>query len=207
MNATHITPSVLLGTVAAVGVLHTLVPDHWAPIVAIARRRRWSYTRIAAGAALAGTGHVLSTLALGLLAWGIGIAVAARYGTLVNQISAVALIVFGGWIAWGGWKEARHKHEHAHPSNGNERTALLLILGSSPMVEGLPAFFAATPYGFSVIAIMSVVFALATIGTYVAVSVAAAAGFQNVAGNHIERYGEFLSGAVVVAAGAIALFL
>jgi putative Mn2+ efflux pump MntP len=139
--------------------------------------------------------------------WGVGITVAARYGTLVNRASALALIGFGGWIAWGGWREARHGHEHSHESTDNERTALLLILGSSPMLEGLPAFFAATPYGFSVIAVMAIVFALSTIGTYVAVSVTAAAGFKNVAGGHIERYGEFLSGAVVVVAGIIALFL
>lgn len=32
-----------------------------------------------------------------------------------------------------------HEHRHKTPA----RTALLLILGSSPMVEGIPAFFAA----------------------------------------------------------------
>jgi hypothetical protein len=209
MSSAPLTQSVLLGTVVAVGILHTLVPDHWAPIVAVARRRRWSYARTAAGAALAGTGHVLSTLALGLLAWGFGITVAARYGTLVNQASAFALIVFGGWIAWGGWKEARRGHEHGHSgeSASSERTALLLILGSSPMIEGLPAFFAATSYGFSTIAMMAMLFALSTIGTYVVVSVAALAGFQNMTSDHIERYGEFLSGAVVVVAGIIALVL
>jgi putative Mn2+ efflux pump MntP len=125
---------------------------------------------------------------------------------LQNQASAVALIAFGGWIAWGGWQEAHHGHEHSHESTGNERTALLLILGSSPMIEGLPAFFAATPYGFSVIVTMAILFALSTIGTYIVVSVTALAGFKNVTGSHIERYGEFLSGAVVVAAGIIALF-
>jgi hypothetical protein len=207
MSSAPLTRLVLLGTVAAVGILHTLVPDHWAPIVAVARRRRWSYARTAAGAALAGTGHVLSTLALGLLAWGLGITVAARYGTLVNQAAAFALIVFGGWIAWGGWKEARHGHEHSGEFASSERTALLLIVGSSPMVEGLPAFFAATPYGFSMIVMMAILFALSTIGTYVAVSVTAAAGCRNITSDHIERYGEFLSGAVVVAAGIIALVL
>jgi putative Mn2+ efflux pump MntP len=207
MSSAPLTPSVLLGTVVAVGVFHTLVPDHWAPIVAIARRRRWSYARTAAGAALAGTGHVLSTLALGLLAWGVGITVAARYGVLVNQAAAVALIAFGGWIAWGGWREAHHGHEHSHDSTGNERTALFLILGSSPMIEGLPAFFAAARYGVPMVFMMAILFALSTIGTYIVVSVTAAAGFQSLAGNRIERYGEFLSGAIVVLIGIIALFL
>ena len=34
----------LIGAVAAVGVLHTIVPDHWVPITLtlIARQRGWS---------------------------------------------------------------------------------------------------------------------------------------------------------------------
>src|SRR6185369_8570826 len=42
-------------------------------------------------------------------------------------------------------------HLHSHGTSG--RTALLLVLGSSPMVEGIPAFFAAAKYGSVLIAI------------------------------------------------------
>ncbi len=38
-------------------------------------------------------------------------------------------------------------HDHRHKTTA--RTALLLILGSSPMVEGIPAFFAAGKWGSS----------------------------------------------------------
>lgn len=48
-----------------------------------------------------------------------------------------------------------HDHHHGHDHDRSHeiarktssRTALLLILGSSPMVEGIPAFFAAAKYG------------------------------------------------------------
>ena len=42
----------------------------------------------------------------------------------------------------------------------------MLILGSSPMVEGIPAFFAASKYGPGVILVMSLVFGVGTIATY-----------------------------------------
>jgi hypothetical protein len=51
----------LIGAVASVGVLHTIVPDHWAPITLIARQRGWSKAETARAAFQAGTGHVLST--------------------------------------------------------------------------------------------------------------------------------------------------
>ena len=81
------------------------------------------------------------------------------------------------------------------------RTALLLILGSSPMVEGIPAFFAAGKYGAGLIAIMSVVFAISTIATYVVLCVYSTAGLQRVRLGSFERYGEVLSGGFIAAVG------
>jgi hypothetical protein len=57
---------------------------------------------------------------------------------------------------------------HTHKHRTSARTALLLILGSSPMVEGIPAFFAASRYGVALLVLMSIVFAASTIITYVA---------------------------------------
>jgi nickel/cobalt transporter (NicO) family protein len=78
---------------------------------------------------------------------------------------------------------------------------LLLILGSSPMVEGIPAFFAAGNYGVGVIIAMSVVFALSAIVTYVVLCVTSAAGLQRVNLRAFERYGEVLSGAFIALVG------
>src|SRR5579872_6015876 len=116
--------SLLIATVAAIGVLHTMVPDHWAPIAVLARSQGWSRSRTARAAALAGFGHVSSTLLLGLIAWAIGLVAAVHYGHLVNRISALALIAFGSWIAIASWREIAsgdehehlgHAHSHRHP--------------------------------------------------------------------------------------------
>ena len=57
----------LIASVAGVGVLHTIVPDHWAPITLIARQRGWSRAETARAALQAGTGRVLSTLFIALV--------------------------------------------------------------------------------------------------------------------------------------------
>ena len=79
--------------------------------------------------------------------------------------------------------------------------ALLLILGSSPMVEGIPAFFAAARYGFALIALMALVFAVSTVVTYVLLCVVSTAGLQRVRLGALERYGEVLSGAFIALVG------
>ena len=204
MFALHQHASILIATVAAVGVLHTIVPDHWGPIVVVARTRRWTLARTARAAAIAGVGHVLSTLVLGAMIWVAGAVLAKYYAHLISLASAVALIGFGLWIAYGGWKEAQQEQDldHAH---GHEQTALLLILGSSPMIEGLPAFFSASTYGATLLAVMSVVFAAATIVTYVVMSVIGARSLQNASIGRFERYGELLSGLLVALVGVYAL--
>ncbi len=320
----------LVGAVAAVGVLHTIVPDHWVPITLIARQRRWSRAQTARVALKAGTGHVLSTLAIALVIWIAGVAVATRFGHWVDTIASAALVGFGAWIAIGAWRDLHrgaghghthdhghghahdvshlhaagdvhgpelqkvatehgevelsifeagvpprfrltgnvgesavldtrrddgsrqtfafknrgrywesleeipepheflatltldheghahsyavqfsehdhvhegHGHEHPHPKDASNRTALLLILGSSPMVEGIPAFFAASKYGVGLIILMSAVFAAATIATYIVLCVYSTAGLQRVSLGPIERYGEVLSGGFIALVG------
>ncbi len=389
----------LVASVAAVGVLHTIVPDHWVPITLIARQRGWSKTETARAALQAGTGHVLSTLFIALVIWLAGLAFAERFGHLVDRVSSLALVAFGAWIAIAAWRDMRrqgghghshgfthrarydhganrdsvpetqsqhivtdegvlelsivepggracfrlsgiktdaitiqtrrkddtrqdftltnhgsywesveeipephefgvsvvfdhdghgnryetqfskrahahaHGHEHGHghdreqapdqegapeddplyaPLRGeaavltrhvhmhrhgrgpphlhwhdhtpdtshpitpdietappahehlhktSARTALLLILGSSPMVEGIPAFFAAGKYGVGLIAVMAVVFAISTIATYMLLCVYSTAGLQRVRLGAFERYGEVLSGAFIALVG------
>src|ERR1700682_1503698 len=108
------TAPLLVATVAAVGVLHTLVPDHWAPIVVVGRQQGLSVLRTARAAAIAGFGHVASTLGLGLILWAVGASLALRYGHAVNVAAAVALIAFGAWIGYSGWRELRGEHDHGH---------------------------------------------------------------------------------------------
>ena len=294
-------PLLLVGAVATVGVLHTIVPDHWVPIALIARQRGWSKAETARAALQAGTGHVVSTLLIALAVWTAGVVFADRFGHVVDLASSLALISFGGWIAISAWRELHpsngganghghghgHLHPHPHPHSRRDqsldsapeqdapiyvhaaairddplyaplrgetavltrhahvhrhghgpahlhwhdhppatahpvlaafaaepplhrhrhkttaRTGLLLILGSSPMVEGIPAFFAAARYGAALISVMAAVFALSTIATYVTLCVYSSAGLQRLRLGAVERYGEVLSGAVIALVGVV----
>jgi hypothetical protein len=71
------------------------------------------------------------------------------------------------------------------------------------MIEGIPAFFAAGKYGVGFIMVMSMVFAISTIATYVLLCVSSAAGLQRVRFGALERYGEVLSGAFIALVGVV----
>ena len=193
----------LIGAVLAIGVFHTMVPDHWLPIVLMARQGKWSTQKTALAALQAGTGHVVSTLLIAVLFWGAGAAVATRFSGWVETATSVALVGFGLWVAIGAWREM---HKQSHDTKKGSRIALLLILGSSPMIEGIPAFFAAGQYGLWLLIIMALVFAAATISTYILFSVYSAKGLKQVRFGRFERYGEIVSGAVIALVGAVFWF-
>jgi len=242
----------LIGAVAAVGILHTIVPDHWAPITILARQQGWTRGQVVRVAAIAGGGHTISTLIIAVLVWTLGAALAVKFGNMVGIASSIALMAFGTWNAVASPREMqqrdhghdhghshmghahlhrhddgpehRHYHEHhdhdwhaagekapapvhAHEQKTSSRTALLLIIGSSPMIEGIPAFFAASKYGVTQLAIMAVVFGASTIATYVLLCVAGASGLERVNLGKFERYGEVLSGAFIFLTGLVFIFI
>jgi hypothetical protein len=204
----------LIGSVAAVGVLHTMVPDHWLPITVMARQHNWSRGQTARAAFGAGTGHVLSTLLIAIIFWAAGAAAASRFGQWVETLTSLALVCFGLWVAGGAVYERvqGHDHDHGHAQHDGDddhhhaagsRMTLLLILGSSPMIEGIPAFFAAGQYGIGLLVVMAIVFAAATIITYVVLSVFSAAGAQSLRLGRFESYGEIVSGLLIAGVGVV----
>ncbi len=199
--------SLLVLAVVGVGIFHTIVPDHWAPIVLVARARGWSRAETARAAFIAGFGHTVSTLAIGVAVWVAGLAASLRFGHSVSIFSSIALVVFGAWIALGAWREQRESVRERAPAQGKttSRIALLLILGSSPMVEGIPAFFAAAKFGPGLLAVMSVCFAVATIATYVATCVLSGTALARFHLGPLERYGEVVSGTLVALVGLVFL--
>lgn len=191
-----------------VGVLHTLAPDHWLPIAAVARARDWSPQRTARVALLCGFGHVTVSIALGLLALVTGTAIVESLGAQSAAVAAVLLIGFGvAYAVWGmrHWIHARlHGHSHApHARDPSTRTTWVLfaVYCADPCVAVIPIIFAAAPLSIpSTLAIVAI-YELATIGTMVGLTVAARAGTSLIRGRWIERYGDSAAGALIAVTG------
>jgi len=114
-------PSALVSTAASIALLHTLIGiDHSLPFVVLGRSRGWSLRRTLAITALCGLAHVLSSIALGAVGIGLGVAIGK-----LEWIESTR----GGWAAWlligfGGayavhslLRNARgrvHSHRHSH---------------------------------------------------------------------------------------------
>ena len=118
----------LVVTGFTVAFLHAAIPTHWLPFVVAARAQHWKKPKTLAVTGVAGAGHVLFTIALGVLVvWG-GMAINSRIGKVFPVIAGGALITLGLFYLVrqirGGTSHSHlfashshHKHEHEHHSD------------------------------------------------------------------------------------------
>ena len=118
----------LAGIAVTVGCLHTLLgPDHYLPFVAMSRAGGWSMRKTLIVTWLCGLGHVASSLLLGLIGIGLGLAVNRLEGIEETRggIAAWLLIGFGfAYLSWGivhALRGRAHSHVHVH-SDGTTHT-------------------------------------------------------------------------------------
>lgn len=117
MNQTILTTIALTGF--GVAFFHAAIPTHWLPFVLTARVQGWNASKTIAVTALAGTGHVLVTAALGLAITVFGTALSESIGAWFPRIAGGALILFGGYylvrqMIGKGHVHFHYPHEHLH---------------------------------------------------------------------------------------------
>ena len=117
MNQTVLTTIALTGF--SVAFFHAAIPTHWLPFVLTSRVQKWNAAKTIAVTALAGTGHVIVTAALGLAITLFGAAISDRIGAWFPRIAGGALFLFGLYylfrqVLGKGHVHFHYPHEHLH---------------------------------------------------------------------------------------------
>jgi nickel/cobalt exporter len=117
MNQTVLTTIAVTGF--GVAFFHAAIPTHWLPFVLTSRVQGWNKSKTIAVTALAGTGHVLVTAALGLAITLFGSALNETVGAWFPRIAGGALLLFGIYylvrqLLGKGHVHFHYPHEHLH---------------------------------------------------------------------------------------------
>lgn len=111
----------LLGA-ATVGIVHSLLPDHWVPLAVVARTHGWSLFRLGRVSALAAAGHVLASVVLGGVIALIGLQFQRQIETQQGHVVGGVLVATG--VAFLVWGLSGHGHAHEHgPSESSHEHA------------------------------------------------------------------------------------
>lgn len=164
----------LTGTGFTIALLHAAIPTHWLPFVMVGRARGWSTRHVLGAALLAGGGHVVTTTLFGVgLAW-FGVEMNEQVEAVFRWVVAGALIGIGAFLAFRPPHGVACKHCQGEPTryvpDVTDRAALwglFLTLTLSPCELFLPIYLTAVPYGWSGVAWLSVILAMATLGSMV----------------------------------------
>ena len=201
----------LLLAAAGVGIGHAVLPDHWVPLAVASRAQRYPLRRTLRLSPAAGATHVLLSLLLGAIV----IAVGLRLREVIEQNEA---IVVGGLLALTGaillvvelfgrgHHHTEHGHGHGHGHGHNRRTKLLAVVlpfgaAASPDLTILPVFLAASALGALAAVGAVLVFALATLGTIVGLTVLAAGSAARLRSALIDRYAGPITALVLLVIG------
>ena len=206
----------LAAAAITVGSLHSLAPDHWVPIAAVARARNWSRGRAARVALLCGFGHVTVSVLLGLLALLFGAQLLERLGERMVSVAGLLLIGFGVAYAIWGLRGAfahrlhghhHHHYDHVHDVSRVSTWSLFLIYCADPCVAVIPILFAAAPLPAVETVSIVVAYEVATVGSMVGLVALAHSGARLFKGEWIERYGDSMAGVLIVATGVMVAVL
>ena len=212
-------------------------PDHYLPFIMMAAAKKWSLPKTAWITALCGFGHVLGSVILGAVGVAIGLAVGQLEWIegFRGQLAAWLLIGFGlAYFLWGlkrAWKDRPHSHwhthadgtvhnhihshhrEHAHihedgAKSGLTPWALFIIFVLGPCEALIPLMMVpAAGKNFAGLAMVTAVFAVATIGTMVAAVLIATFGISFLPLSKMQRYTHALAGAAICLCGLAIQFL
>lgn len=223
---------ILCATAASIGFVHTLIgPDHYLPFIVMAKARNWSAARTAVITFLCGIGHVSSSVVLGLIGVAFGIAVfrLESVESARGDIAAWLLIIFGfAYTIYGVHRAIRKKphthshnhacgeeHDHTHSHNGEHTHVhaasgenitpwiLFTIFVFGPCEPLIPILmYPAAKHNIGAVIAVTAIFAIATVGTMLAIVTLSAAGLSRLNLHRYERYSHALAGASLLLCGA-----
>lgn len=211
--------TMLLATALTLGFVHTITgPDHYLPFAAISKTRNWSMAKTMWVVGVCGLGHVLGSIAIGLVGIGAGIFVGKLEffegvrGSLASWLLFSAGVVYTIWAIVHRIIHRNHTHSHGHsPLEKNQSVTfwvLFAIFVFGPCEPLIPLLmYPAAEMNTYAIVMVSLLFSLATIGTMMATTYLMIKGISLVRFHRLESYQHILAGLTLLISGAGIIFM
>lgn len=201
-----ITATILLAFV------HALIPNHWLPLVSIAKAEKWVKTDLMLVASITASAHVVGTVVIGIALGMIGANVAQKYGEYVHIMAPLIFILFG--LLYFSINLPHHHNtanddikQYKQQSKGKWILIFSLMMFLSPCLEVESLFLASGAYGLDNILFLAVVYALVSISGIIALVMLAYRGIELIHSRFVEENEKRITGMVLIIVGILTFFL
>ncbi|MBE7170494.1 MAG: hypothetical protein INR73_07885 [Williamsia sp.] len=193
------------------GLVHALIPNHWLPLVAVAKAENWSKRDLTKIAFLSALAHVSGTVLLGIVLGNVGQTLAHRYDDYVHVIAPVLLIVFGLIYFTINLPHHHHsKQEEILAYKKSKRRWILIfvvMMFLSPCLEVESLFLSAGAYGMNHVIVMAIAYAIVSISGIVALVLFAYQGIKLLNTHFFEHHEKRLTGGILIGVGVLSFFI
>jgi nickel/cobalt transporter (NicO) family protein len=202
--------TVITGTLL-LALVHALIPNHWLPLVAVARAEKWSWKDVYSITFFAALAHVLGTVALGFVLGFIGKELQEEYGQTIYVVSSVLLIVFG--LIYYTVNLPHHHHSSQKDVAGYKRSRrkwvliFIVMMFLSPCLEVESLFLSAGAYGMGLVTLLSAIYAIVSISGIMILVTLGYRGTELLSAHFIEHNEKKISGIVLILVGIVSFFL
>lgn len=199
--------------------IHATIPNHWIPLITIAKTEKWSQNDTFMATIITGFAHTLSTVIIGIIVGFIGYKLSHNYELISNIIAPSILVVLGVIYLIIDLRNSlrHHHHEHSHfkiedkNKNNNSKWALLTSLSIAmfltPCVELEAYYFQAGAIGWTGIFIVSAVYTLTTVILMLILVYLGLKGINKFKLHYMEHHEKQITGIVLIAIGLFAYFV
>ena len=202
--------SVIAGTIL-LAMVHALIPNHWLPLVAVAKAEQWKIREITSITFVSALAHVLGTVILGLVLGIIGKELQQTYGNAINVASSIILIVFG--LIYYTVNLPHHHHSSQKDVIQYKRSKkkwimiFIFMMFLSPCLEVESLFLSAGAYGMGLVTLLSIIYAIVSITGIMLLVSLGYKGVNLLSAHFIEHNEKKISGIVLILVGIVSFFL
>ena len=201
---------ILVFSAAFVGLVHSLAPGHWLPVVLMVKARKWDVRKAILAAIVAASGHILLSLLLGLLTIWIGVHFFSDYEAEIEKYSGLMLAAFGFIYAAYAYKRHAGCHGHTHhgpdPKKGKTPFLFLFSIGLTPCVAVIPVFATAAAESQWLVLLTQLSFSLGVIAALVGSTLVVLKGLVKLDHPFLEHHGDVVTGLGVTVMGLLLYF-
>lgn len=200
----------LIAGTFVLSIVHALIPNHWLPLVAVAKSENWQKSELLNISWIIALAHVTGTLIIGILLGVVGWRISEQFESFIHIVAPLLLILLG--LIYITLNSPHHHHPGTDDirqyRKGKRRWILYLVflMLISPCLEVETFFLSAGAYGLSNVILLASIYAIGSILSIVLLIQLAYKGSLLINNNFIEHNEKKISGIVLMITGFLSFF-